>query len=86
VGIFQCDSWALYSSQALELAPGVVSRVIHSNMMCEMGGQFITALNLGIFLALYRQILQDGDFLGAEWLVKVDPDTVWAPARLQHYL
>jgi len=86
VGIFRCDSWALYSSQAIELAAGVVSRRVHSNLMCEVGGQFITALNLGIFLALYRQILLDQDFLSAEWLVKVDPDTVWAPTRLRHYL
>ncbi|CAE6935900.1 unnamed protein product, partial [Symbiodinium sp. KB8] len=31
-------------------------------------------------------ILLDQDFLSAEWLVKVDPDTVWAPTRLRHYL
>mmetsp|Transcript_58870 Transcript_58870/g.137955 ORF Transcript_58870/g.137955 Transcript_58870/m.137955 type:complete len:616 (-) Transcript_58870:200-2047(-) len=85
-GIFKCDSYALYSSEVVELVPGVVSRRIHNTMMCELGGEFITALNLGIFLCLYRQIMQDMEFKRASWLVKVDPDTVWMPDRLRHVL
>lgn len=85
-GIFACDSYALYSNQLLETQPGVVTRRIHSPMMCELGGQFITALNLGIFLAFYRQVILDQEFMSAAWVIKVDPDTVWSPSRLRPML
>ncbi|CAK9013259.1 unnamed protein product [Durusdinium trenchii] len=85
-GIFQCDSYALYSNEVIELFPGVVSRRIHSPLMCEIGGQFITALNLGIFLTFYRQVILDADFMDSAWVIKVDPDTVWNPQRLRPLL
>mmetsp|Transcript_5974 Transcript_5974/g.14009 ORF Transcript_5974/g.14009 Transcript_5974/m.14009 type:complete len:574 (+) Transcript_5974:33-1754(+) len=85
-GIFQCESYALYSNQRVEILPGLVARQIHSTMMCELGGQFITALNLGIFLALYRQVLADIEFMQTGWVVKVDPDTVWSANRLRPML
>eukprot|EP00931_Biecheleriopsis_adriatica_P051030 TRINITY_DN29561_c0_g1_i2.p1 TRINITY_DN29561_c0_g1~~TRINITY_DN29561_c0_g1_i2.p1 ORF type:complete len:515 (-),score=102.68 TRINITY_DN29561_c0_g1_i2:72-1589(-) len=85
-GSFQCDGQTLYSSQAVELAPGVASRRIHSTLLCELGGQFVTALNLGIFMALWRQVILDGDFLSYDWTIKADPDTVFFPARLRPIL
>eukprot|EP00931_Biecheleriopsis_adriatica_P010050 TRINITY_DN111149_c0_g1_i1.p1 TRINITY_DN111149_c0_g1~~TRINITY_DN111149_c0_g1_i1.p1 ORF type:complete len:617 (-),score=107.21 TRINITY_DN111149_c0_g1_i1:112-1884(-) len=84
--IFQCESHAVYSSQVIEIAPGLVSRRIASSMMAEVGGQFVTVTNLAIFLALYRQIIMDADYLNAGWTIKVDPDTVWLPARLRPIL
>eukprot|EP00930_Biecheleria_cincta_P003368 TRINITY_DN1042_c0_g1_i2.p1 TRINITY_DN1042_c0_g1~~TRINITY_DN1042_c0_g1_i2.p1 ORF type:complete len:600 (+),score=105.06 TRINITY_DN1042_c0_g1_i2:136-1935(+) len=86
VGIFQCDSHAIYSSQVIELAPGLVSRRIHHSMKAEPGGQFVTVLNLGIFLALYRQLILDKHYLHADWIVKVDPDTVFFADRLRQNL
>eukprot|EP00913_Durusdinium_trenchii_P001064 g977.t1 len=85
-GIFACESFGLYSSQEVELFPGVVSRRVHSAMMCEIGGMFITALNLGIFLAFYRQVILEAEFLKSAWVIKVDPDTVWSPQRLRPIL
>jgi len=85
-GVFSCDSYALYSNQLVEIKPGVVTRRVSSAMMAEMGGMFITALNLGIFLALYRQVILDAEFMSASWIVKVDPDTVWSPQRLRPVL
>eukprot|EP00930_Biecheleria_cincta_P077031 TRINITY_DN64263_c0_g1_i1.p1 TRINITY_DN64263_c0_g1~~TRINITY_DN64263_c0_g1_i1.p1 ORF type:complete len:579 (+),score=98.80 TRINITY_DN64263_c0_g1_i1:43-1779(+) len=84
--LFQCDHHAVYSSQVLELTPGLVSRRISSSMKAEVGGQWVTVLNLGIFLALYRQLIIDGDYLNFDWTVKVDPDTVWFPQRLRSSL
>lgn len=86
VGIFQCDSHAIYSSQVIQLAPGLVSRRIHHSMKAEPGGQFVTVLNLGVFLALYRQLILDKHYLHADWIVKVDPDTMFFPHRLRHTL
>eukprot|EP00930_Biecheleria_cincta_P029074 TRINITY_DN20233_c0_g1_i2.p1 TRINITY_DN20233_c0_g1~~TRINITY_DN20233_c0_g1_i2.p1 ORF type:complete len:604 (+),score=90.84 TRINITY_DN20233_c0_g1_i2:45-1856(+) len=85
-GIFQCDSHAIYSSQVIQLAPGLVSRRIPHSMQAEIGGQFATVLNLGIFLALYRQLILDGDYLKTDWTIKVDPDTVFFPSRLRKSL
>lgn len=85
-GIFQCDEHVLYSSQVIELVPGVVSRRISSSMKAEPGGQYVTVLNLGIFLALYRQMIRDRDYLNADWIIKVDPDTVFFPHRLRPLL
>jgi len=85
-GIFQCDSHVLYSSQVIELVPGVVSRRIASSMKAEPGGQFVTVLNLGVFLSLYRQMISDRDYLNAGWIIKVDPDTVFLPHRVRTLL
>lgn len=86
VGVFQCDSHAIYSSQVIEVAPGLVSRRISHSMRAEPGGQFLTVLNLGVFLALYRQLILDKDYLQADWVVKVDPDTVFFADRLRNTL
>ncbi|CAJ1406034.1 unnamed protein product [Effrenium voratum] len=80
--IFACDNWAVYSSQRLRLAKGLATRLINSSQVCEDAGQFGTALNTEVFLAFWRAILLDGDYLKANWLVKADPDTVWFPKRL----
>lgn len=84
--LFQCDHHAIYSSQVLELTPGLISRRIPSTMLAEVGGQWVTVLNLGIFLALYRQLIIDGDYAKFDWTIKVDPDTVWFPQRLRSSL
>lgn len=83
VGVFQCDHHAIYSNQVVELRPGLVSRRISSSMKAELGGQFVTRMNLGVFMALCRQLIIDSDYLNFDWTVKVDPDTVWFPQRLR---
>jgi len=82
-GIFHCDSNTIYSSQELELAPGVVTHTVASDLHCDSGGEFGTALNLEIFLEVWRQVVTDGDFTRFEWTVKVDPDSVFFPDRLR---
>ncbi|CAK0810570.1 unnamed protein product, partial [Prorocentrum cordatum] len=82
-GIFNCDMNTIYSSLEFELAPGVVTHKVASDLHCESGGEFNTALNLEIFLEVWRSVVADGDFTRFEWTVKVDPDSVFFPDRLR---
>jgi len=84
--IFACEYWGVYSSQRLELAPGLVTRIMNTSQVAEKGGQWGTALNTEPFLAFWKAALEDGEYLKANWFVKVDPDTVWFPNRLAHIL
>lgn len=85
--IFGCEKWVVYSSQKLNMMNGKIhTRLIRSSQYAESGGQWGTALNTDIFMALWRQVIEDGDYLKARWVVKVDPDTVWFPLRLQALL
>lgn len=82
-GIFNCDEYAVYSNQALVLAPGLVTRRVLTTQKCTTGGEFKTALNLNIFTAVWRQVISDGQYLLFNWIVKADPDTVFFPHRLR---
>lgn len=84
--IFICDEYALYSNKRFEVTPMLWTGVINSTMQCEMGGEFGTALNTGIFLALWARIILDGRFLYHDWSVKVDPDAFFSPDRLRSHL
>eukprot|EP00440_Ansanella_granifera_P015954 gb/GFBE01017331.1/.p1 GENE.gb/GFBE01017331.1/~~gb/GFBE01017331.1/.p1 ORF type:complete len:562 (+),score=97.24 gb/GFBE01017331.1/:1-1686(+) len=86
ISIFQCEKYAVYSSQLLQIADGLVTRRIDSSQMAEAAGQWGTALNTEIFMAFWRSVINDGEYLGANWIVKVDPDTVWFPDRLRPIL
>jgi len=83
VSIFECDEYAVYSNLRIELAPGVFTGVVNSTLLCPMGGEFGTALNTGIFLAVWAKVVKDGRFLFHDWTVKVDPDAVFLPGRLR---
>jgi len=85
-GIFACDEYALYSSTVLEISPGVRSSAIGSDLRCKYGGDSGTALNTGIFIALWKKVLSDGQFRFSDWTVKVDPDAVFFPVRLRGIL
>lgn len=81
--IFGCDAHAVYSSRPVEVAPGLRTRAVDSDLRCSRGGQFGTALNTPIFVAVWAKVIQDGRFAMHDWVVKVDPDTVFLPARLR---
>lgn len=84
--LFNCDEYGVYSNKHMEVAPGVWASVVNSTLQCEMGGEFGTALNTGIFLAVWAKIIADGRFLYHDWTVKVDPDAVFLPSRLRSHL
>lgn len=81
--IFACDAYMVYSSRTIHLAPGLITFPIGSDLKCELGGEFQTALNTGIFLKVWETIINDGRFQFHDWTVKVDPDAVFFPERLR---
>jgi len=83
VGIFKCDEYALYSNQVIEVVPGVYTHQVDSDLKCQYGGEFMTALNTPIFFAVWDKVLEDGRYKLHEWTVKVDPDCVFFPSRLR---
>jgi hypothetical protein len=80
--IFGCDGWAVYSNATLQLAPGLVTKVVDSNLQCGFGGDSQTALNSWIFIAVWDKICDDAEYRAYQWVVKVDPDCVFFPNRL----
>lgn len=86
VGIFSCDEYQVYSSQAMVLAPGLETRKVLTSQKCEVGGEFKSALNLRIFASFWRQVVIDGQYLLYNWIVKADPDSVFFPQRLRPIL
>merc|ERR1719355_88699 len=80
--IFACEEYALFSNKAIDVAPEVKTSLVDSDLTCDKGGEFGTALNLKIFLAVWTAVLRDKEFQFHGWTVKVDPDTVFFPRRL----
>ena len=50
------------------------------------GGQWNTALNTPVFAAIWKKVLELPEFKAHAWTVKLDPDTVFLPARLESFL
>ena len=50
------------------------------------GGEFGTALNLDIFIAVWTKVISDAIFEKHAWTVKVDPDAAFFPQRLRYIL
>jgi len=84
--IFQCEKYAVYSSELLTLPNGLTTRLVNTSQAAEMAGQWGTALNTDVFMAVWRAVILDGDYLTVSWVIKVDPDTVWFPDRLRPLL
>jgi hypothetical protein len=84
--IFGCDGHAVYSNGSIQIGLDLVTKVVDSDLHCELGGEFNTAMNTAIFMAVWDKVDEDADFLNFDWTVKVDPDTVFFPARLRPVL
>ncbi|CAE8741616.1 unnamed protein product [Polarella glacialis] len=82
--IFACDEWAVYSSHRVEIIPDyLVSAVVDSDLKCQVGGEFGTALNTDIFFKVWDKVEQEGRYKYHTWTVKVDPDSVFFVQRLR---
>jgi hypothetical protein len=81
--IFQCEEYATYSDGQYKVAPGVRTLKVDSDLKCESGGEFGTALNTPIFFAVWDVVLAGGRHQKHDWTVKVDPDCVFFPDRLR---
>uniref|UniRef100_A0A7S0FJ25 Apple domain-containing protein n=1 Tax=Pyrodinium bahamense TaxID=73915 RepID=A0A7S0FJ25_9DINO len=83
VSIFRCDEYVVYSNQSIQVATGVTTSVVDSDLTCEMGGEFKTALNTQIFLQVWKRIFKDDRARFHDWTVKVDADAVFFADRLR---
>jgi hypothetical protein len=84
--IFGCDKHTVFSNMPVPYAHGVMSSVVETDLECEFGGKYKTALNAGIFQVVWRKVIADGTFRYYDWTVKVDPDSVFFPDRLRRHL
>merc|ERR1712127_992847 len=90
-GLFGCNQWAVYSNESLTLSPEdqkpvVETELINGSLSAEIGGNWGTALNTDVFLRFRDRVLIDPKAWMCEWIVKVDPDTMWFPVRLRALL
>uniref|UniRef100_A0A7S1PRG7 Hexosyltransferase n=1 Tax=Alexandrium catenella TaxID=2925 RepID=A0A7S1PRG7_ALECA len=85
-GIFGCEDAAIYSSEVIEVAPGVKSVIARDSLKCDYGGEFKTALNNGIFLDIWKKVVSDKVYARRDWTVKLDPDSVFFAHRLRRRL
>jgi hypothetical protein len=81
VGIFACDEHTVLSNTAL--GSGLNASIVQSDLKCEMGGEFHTAMNTDIFMAVWTKVIMLDRFRDHDWTVKADPDSVFFPARLR---
>lgn len=86
LSIFNCEESALLSNKQVEVAPGLFTEVVETELGCAMGGEFGTALNLDIFIKVWDHIVATGTYLNHDWTVKVDPDAVFFADRLRGIL
>lgn len=84
--IFGCGAYAVFSNVTLMIAKGLETKKIDSDLQCEKGGEFGTALNTDIFMQVWKSVIIDGEYAHHDWTVKTDPDTVFLPQRLRPIL
>lgn len=79
---------AAYEKKASIFAPGCdISKVYESypSLMAHQGS-WNSWINTASFVRVWEKVFQDAFFHQASWTVKVDPDTVFVPARLISHL
>mmetsp|Transcript_53381 Transcript_53381/g.103274 ORF Transcript_53381/g.103274 Transcript_53381/m.103274 type:complete len:623 (-) Transcript_53381:729-2597(-) len=89
VGIFSCDGYTVLSNETIELSPpptAIETVVMPGSLKCGFGGEYNTALNSRIFVRVWHKIIYLRRFLEFEWTVKLDPDCVFLPWRLQAHV
>uniref|UniRef100_A0A7S4W2U4 CBM1 domain-containing protein n=1 Tax=Alexandrium monilatum TaxID=311494 RepID=A0A7S4W2U4_9DINO len=81
--IFACNECMVYSNKVLQIGHTLTTSVVNSDLKCTSGGDFGKALNSWIFIEVWRKLIEEGRYYHHDWTVKVDPDAVFFPARLQ---
>jgi len=85
-GVFACDEQSVYSNKEVELVPGAFTTVVDHDFKCDRGGLFYECLNTGAYIAVWKHVFAEGQYLHFDWTVKVEPDTVFIAARLRTFL
>jgi len=91
VGIFGCDTFAVYSSATVLLSPWgqvpvVGTYLINGSWDGVSEGEFHDPPHLGMFRDFWSGVVENPDSGRADWIVKVDPDTVFVVGRLRAVL
>merc|ERR1712117_544291 len=89
LGIFQCEGHDVFSDTALTLSNGVaLTQVFDTDGDWKFAKRKSTGayVNTGIFSDVWRVIAREAKWQQSEWVVKVDPDAVFVPARLRKSL
>jgi len=81
----------VYSNETLTLSPEgerpvAKTQLMHGSLTATMGGEFHTALNTGVFIRFWNKVLSNEKAWECDWIVKLDPDTVFIPGRLRALL
>jgi len=85
LGIFACAAYDVLSDKETWLSQGPPARIMTTVLDTDMvaaTGQQSHILNTRIFRTAWEQIKRDGRYKAHDWVVKVDPDTVFFPDRL----
>lgn len=94
-GIFACEGSAVYSNTSRTIRDPdseqiVEAKIVNVDLSCTYGTvwlpegtYFQTAFNTPVFIAVWSQVVADGDFRNFGWTVKADGDTVFFPDRLR---
>lgn len=85
VGIFACDAFQVFSSLPVNLAKGIWTRSLsHFASLSHTPGA-LTAdwLNVAPFMEAWDNVFRDPRSKQRDWIVKVDPDTVFFPDQLE---
>jgi len=89
-GIFQCDEWALLSTDEPTVVGTTPDGIEAKTMQVEWAEitQSVdgTAGNAKLFINCWNKIIEDGHWNNHAWTVKVDPDAVIIPYRLRTHL
>lgn len=85
VGAFSCDDFAVVSHERVMLSeePLYVTRSFKGPPLPAVAGASFNSVN---FKSFWETIREDGQFDQADWTIKVDPDSVFFPERLQERL
>jgi len=95
VGIFECDEWAVYSNQSMMSDGNPFPFPVHEvkgpngepiSLFVPLGGRWHTALNRDVFNQVWLKVVEVDNYRKHDWIVKVDPDSVFFPKRLKQVI
>lgn len=88
LSIFQCEEYAVYSDYSVKVGSYPDGNHCMSNatgdMTCKMASW--GAKNAAVFSRIWEHVFKDARIYSTDYVVKVDPDTVFFPERLKRHL
>jgi len=87
-GIFGCDDYEVFSDQAVELGQNMTATALKhfAARSAVQGALTATWVNTNAFAEAWGAVIRSGKPWKHDWMVKVDPDTVFFPVRLKVHL